>query len=60
MQRAYDRIEVATPTGGTKPLTPEEFEALPLSERVKLLMGRSLRFFRGEEEISPRKALRDG
>jgi hypothetical protein len=53
----YDRIAYPTPTGEQKSLTRSEFEKLPLVDRVRLLSGGHLRFFRGTEEVSPGAAM---
>jgi hypothetical protein len=39
-------------------VTRAEFEKLPLGDRVRLLMGGNLRFFRGDREVPAREALR--
>jgi len=57
-QKGFDRIAIPTPDGQTRSLTKTEFENLPLSERVKLLMGGGLQFFRGDKPITAREALR--
>lgn len=53
----YDTIAFPGPAGEVKTLTRAEFEKLPLVDRVRLLSGGQLRFFRGGEEVAPRAAM---
>jgi len=55
----YDQVGIPQPDGSLKMLTKAEFERLPLSERIRLLMG-ELRFFRNQQPVSSREALRKG
>jgi hypothetical protein len=55
----FDHVEM--PPHGDAPrrrLTKKEFEALPLSERIGLLVQGTLRFYRGEREIAASQAMR--
>ena len=57
--RGFDQVEI--PPRGDAPrrrLTKKEFEALPLSERIGLLVQGTLRFYRGDQEVSPSAAMR--
>ena len=56
---AYDRVEIPAPSGGGPPrkLTRAEFEALPLDQRVRAILSKQLRFFRGKDEIPMREAM---
>jgi hypothetical protein len=54
----YDRIAIPTPGGSPRLLTKSQFEELPLAERVKLLVGGGLQFFRGDKQVTAREALR--
>jgi hypothetical protein len=54
----YDRLGVPEPGGALRFLTKEEFEGLPLVDRVRMLSAGGLRFFRQGKEVSPREALR--
>jgi hypothetical protein len=58
--QGYDRIAIPTAGGSRRFMTKPEFENLPLSDRVKLLMGGTLQFFRGDKQITAREALRGG
>jgi hypothetical protein len=53
----YDTVSFPGPTGEQRTLPRAEFEKLPLVERVRLLAGGQMRFFRGGEEVSPGVAL---
>ena len=57
-ETGYDRIGVPGHNGEVRFLTRAQFEALPLAERVSLLMGGKLQFFRDGRQLSPREALR--
>jgi hypothetical protein len=57
--RAFDHVEL--PGRGDEPrrrLSPQEFEALPLEQRVSLLVQGTLRFYRGEREVRAVEAMK--
>jgi hypothetical protein len=54
----YDRLAIPRPNGDLEYLTRAEFETLPLGDRVRLLMGGTLKFFRDGQEVPARQALR--
>jgi hypothetical protein len=54
----YDTIAFPGPAGEQKTLTRTEFEQLPLVDRVRLLSGGQMRFFRGSEEVAASAALK--
>jgi len=56
---SYDRVGVPQPSGGVQFLSRQEFEALALVDRVRLLVEGKLQFFRGDRLVPPRQALRD-
>jgi hypothetical protein len=56
--KGFDEIRVPTPGGGNRHLTRTDFEALALPERVALLMGGKMQFFRQGQQVSARDALR--
>ncbi len=56
--KGYDRLAVPSEDGVTRFMTRSEFQKLALVDRVRLLAGGRLRFFRGDEEIAPGEALR--
>jgi hypothetical protein len=59
MASAFDHVEVPDTVGGGLPrrLTRSEWEALPLDQRVRAILSKKLRFFRGTQEVSMREAL---
>lgn len=54
----YDRIGIFDANGAIRYLNKSEFENLPVAERVRLLMGGKLKFFRGEQQVTAREALK--
>jgi hypothetical protein len=55
----FDHVDV--PSRGDQPrqrLTKRDFEALPLQERIGLLVQGTLRFYRGDREIAASEAMR--
>jgi hypothetical protein len=52
----WDQVATGGPDG--RVWTREQFERLPLVDRVRLLASGSLRFYRMGEEVSSRDALR--
>jgi len=58
-ERGFDRVEMRSSTGKVERFTCIEFQSLPLDKRVRAILGRQLRFFRGDCEITMREALGD-
>jgi hypothetical protein len=54
----YDRVGVTSDGDEIRWLSQAEFQALPLTERVRILSGGGARFFRGPLEVSPMEAMR--
>jgi len=54
---SVDRI-VITENGASKTLTPDQWKALPISQRVKLLGGAAT-FFAGATPVSAKEALKE-
>ena len=54
----YDRVGVGDEGGETQWFSRGEFQALPLTERVRILAGGGARFYRGPLEVSPMEAMR--
>jgi hypothetical protein len=54
----YDHVKVPTREGGTRLLTREQFEALPLRDRVAHLIEGKAQFFRNGVSIAAREAMR--
>jgi hypothetical protein len=58
--RIYDRVLVLADDGSTeRTLRPEDFDGLGLDERVRLILGKKLRFYSGQTEVPVKEALRD-
>jgi hypothetical protein len=58
--RVYDRVVVLGATGAPeRTLTPQEFDGLGLDERVRLILGKKLRFYSGQAEVPVKEALRE-
>ena len=54
----FDLALVTYPDGRLASLTPEEFYAIPLAERIQLLTTRCLKFEKDNLPIAPFDALR--
>jgi hypothetical protein len=54
----FDRALVTYPDGRLATLTPAEFYAIPLAERIQLLTTRCLKFEKDNLPIAPFDALR--
>jgi hypothetical protein len=54
----FERATVHYPDGRVVRLTPQEFYAIPLGERIELLTAGRLRFEKDNHPISPIEALR--
>ncbi len=54
----FDRATITYPDGRVADLTPSEFYAIPLGERIELLTGRRLKFEKDKQPISPLEALK--
>ena len=57
--RGFDRVDLKTLDGQWQRMTRVEFERMPLDKRVRAILGKQLRFFRGDQEITMREALED-
>jgi hypothetical protein len=57
--RGFDRVDVRTDDGQWQRLTRLEFERMPLDKRVRAILGKQLRFYRGDREVPMREALED-
>ena len=54
----FDHVEVPQSDGTTRRLDRGAFEALPLQERIGLLVQGTLRFYRGHAQVAPSEAMR--
>ena len=54
----FDRATVSYPDGKIVELTPSQFYAVPLSNRIELLTGGRIKFIKNEKPISALEALK--
>lgn len=54
----FDRARVTYPDGRVVSLTPPEFYAIPLGDRIGLLTGGRIKFEKDNQQISPMDALK--
>ena len=54
----FDRATISYPDGRVAQLTPAEFYALPLGERIELLTRGRMKFEKDQQPISPLEALK--
>lgn len=52
----FDRVVIAD-AAGTRDLTPEQFFALPLAQRIQFVVEHRASFLAGEERVDPKEAL---
>ena len=57
--QVFDTVTRTLPSGDVQRLTRKEFQALALSERVKAILGKQLKFFRAGAEVPVKDALAD-
>ena len=54
----FDRAMVTYPDGRLETLTPAEFYAIPLGDRIVLLTSKCLRFEKDNQPVAPYDALK--
>ena len=54
----FNRATINYPDGRVAQLTPAEFYAIPLGERIELLTSGRMKFERDKQPISPLEALK--
>lgn len=54
----FDLILCKQSEGGYNPISKTALMALPMSERIALIQGRRLKFFRGDTEVPVFEALK--
>jgi hypothetical protein len=54
----FDRATISYPDGRIAQVTPAEFYAIPLGERIDLLTRGHMKFERNKQVISPLEALK--
>jgi hypothetical protein len=55
---SFDRALVTYPDGRSATLTPADFYAIPLADRINLLTAKCLTFEKDNQRISPLDALK--
>jgi len=55
---SFDRALVTYPDGRAATLTPAEFYAIPLADRIELLTSKCLKFEKDNQPIAPYDALK--
>jgi hypothetical protein len=58
MRGAFDRVLVPQPNGQKQSYTHDEFMALPVDDRVRVILARTATFYRGEIVIDQTEALK--
>jgi hypothetical protein len=54
----FDKAIIQLPGGGEQVLTPAEFLAVPLSDRINLMTAKRIKFYKNGAAISPLEAVR--
>lgn len=54
----FDLATIHFPDGRVAKVTPAEFYAIPLGERIELLTSSKIKFEKGQQPISPLEALK--
>ena len=53
----FDRVVYSDPTGASRDLTPSEFFALPLAQRIQAVVQQKAVFFSGDQKVDSKDAL---
>jgi hypothetical protein len=56
-QFPFDRVVIADPSGSTRNLSPSEFFALPLAQRIQFVVQQKAAFFAGDQKVDSKEAL---
>ena len=54
----FDKATITFADGRVRVVTPQEFLAIPLGERIELLTSKAIKFVKDEKPISPLEAVR--
>ena len=54
----YDSVTVIDPDGARRTLSRPQYEKLPLAERIRLVLGGRVEFYRGGVLVPPNEALK--
>ena len=57
-EEKFDRVILESPEEGNKELTPEQFRAIPIAQRVDRLVKGQFKFFKNGQPVSPMDALK--
>ncbi len=57
-EEKFDKVVLEVPGEAAKELTPEQFRAFPIAQRVDLLVKGQFKFFKSGAPVSPMEALR--
>ncbi len=55
----FDEATLTLPDGSLRRLSKAQFDALPLGERIRSILDKSLKFYRKGQEIPMKQALGD-
>jgi hypothetical protein len=58
-EATFDRVIYVLPSGRSTTLSRQEFDDLPLAERIRAILNKSFRFYRGDTEVPLKEALKD-
>ena len=53
----FDRVVIVDPAGSTRDLSPSEFFALPLAQRIQFVVQQKAAFFAGDQKVDSKEAL---
>ena len=53
----FDTAKLVLPSGEILQMTREEFDAMPLDQRVRALLSKKLTFYKGGVEVASKDAL---
>lgn len=53
----FDRVVVNGPEGTSRDLSPSEFFALPLAQRIQYVVQQKAAFFAGDQKVDSKEAL---
>ena len=57
-EEKFDKVILEKPGESPRQMTPEEFRAIPLSDRVSLLVQGSFKFFKDGQPVSALEAMK--
>ncbi len=54
----FDRVEIVGDDGEVRKLDRSEFAAMPMPERIQLLLAGNVRFFKGDDPVPATMAMK--